>query len=348
MNLLALLLTLAVAVSCTLLSVATRRAGRRGIESAGYVLDLSEVAFLSGGPARVVDTALTRMHTDGRLTIGGPGIVALQRAEARDAVERAVLQELATAPDGALNTLREAVMRHPAVQEIGDGLAGRGLLIAPGESRDRRRWGLALGIGSLVCLPLSIPLTVAQYVLMDEYADAPVPFVVKVLPAIIAGSVVGLSTASAAKARITTAGRRVCDSFRIANAHVADPAHLVATQGLRALPDPDLQGQLAGAARQRSSRHSLSGSTASPAAANAFVPVIWCASVGPDRGSCGGSSGGGGHSGPGSTCSSGSSCSSGSGCGSGGGSSCSSGSSCGSSGGSSCGGGGGSSCGSSS
>ncbi|MFJ8885501.1 TIGR04222 domain-containing membrane protein [Streptomyces sp. NPDC102402] len=340
MNTLALLLTLAVAVSCVLLAVGTRRAGRRGGESAGYVLDLSEVAFLSGGPARVVDTALTRMQTDGRLTVGGPGIVALQRAEAHDPVERAVLEELAAAPSGALAALREAVMRHPAVQEIGDGLAGRGLLIAPGESRARRRWGLAVGIGSLVALPVSIPLTVAQYVLLDEYAHVPVPFVVKVLPAIVAGSVVGLSSAAAAKARITKRGRQVADGFRTANAHVTDPAHLVATQGLRALPDPVLQGQLADAARQRPARYSSSASTASPAAATGFVPVVWCASAGPGGGGCGGSSGGGGDSGPGSTCSSGSSC------GSGGGSSCSSGSSCGGSSGSSCGGG--SSCGSSS
>lgn len=141
MNALALLLTLAVAVACTLLTVATQRARLRGDDTAAYVHDLSEAAFLSGGPARVVDTALTRMHADGRLAVGGPGIVAVQRDEARDAVERAVLQELAGAPSGALHTLREAVMRHPAVQEIGDGLAARGLLVAPGESRTRRSWG---------------------------------------------------------------------------------------------------------------------------------------------------------------------------------------------------------------
>ena len=160
MNALALLLTMAVAVSCTLLVVATRRAGL-GDSGTVYVHDLSEEAFLSGGPARVVDTALTRMHTDGRLRIGGPGIIVVQRPEARDAVERAVLQELAAAPSGALHILREAVMRHPAVQEIGDGLAARGLLVAPGESRARRTWALTLGIGCMVGFPVAIALTVA-------------------------------------------------------------------------------------------------------------------------------------------------------------------------------------------
>ncbi|MFD6281745.1 TIGR04222 domain-containing membrane protein [Streptomyces sp. NPDC060209] len=336
MNTLALLLTLAVAVSATLLVIATRSAGLRGSGTAVYVHDLSEEAFLSGGPARVVDTALTRMHSDGRLAIGGPGIVAVQRDEARDAVERAVLQELAAAPNGALHTLRETVMRHPAVQEIGDGLAARGLLVAPGESRARRAWALTLGVGCIVGFPVSIALTVAQYALHDGYTGIPFPFFLKVLPALVAGAWAGLATAAAAKARLTMAGRRAADSYRLANAHVTDPAHLVATQGLGALPDPELQGQLVAAARQRPTGRSSSVPSGSPAAAAAFVPVLWCAGVGPGGGSCGGSTGGGGDSGTGSTCSSGSSCgSSGSSCGSSGGSSCSSGSSCG--GGSSCG-----------
>ncbi|MET9595824.1 TIGR04222 domain-containing membrane protein [Streptomyces sp. NPDC006516] len=334
MNTLALVLTLAVAVSSVFLIVATRRAGLRGGGTAAHVHDLFEEAFLKGGPARAVDTALTRMHTDGRLTIGGPGIVAVLRDEAHDAVERAVLQELAAAPSGALHTLRENVMRHPAVQEIGDGLAARGLLVAPGESRTRRAWGLGLGIGCIVGFPVAIALTITQYALYDGYSDIPFPFFLKVLPALVAGAVIGLVTASTAKARLTEAGRRAAAGFQVANAHVTDPAHLVATQGLGALPDPELQVQLTAAARQRSSRGSSSGSSSSSASSAAFVPVMWCAGVGPGGGGCGGSTGGGGDSGTSSSCSSGSSCgSSGSSCGGGG-------SSCGGGGGSSCGGGG--------
>lgn len=128
MNTVALLVDLGIVVSSVLLIVGLSRA-RGG--NGGAVHDLHEVAFLNGGPGRVVDTALTAMQADGRIAVGGPGIVAVQRAEAHDPVERAVLQEHATAPSGALHTLREAVMRHPAVQEVGDGLAARGLLAAP-------------------------------------------------------------------------------------------------------------------------------------------------------------------------------------------------------------------------
>ncbi|MFE9822829.1 TIGR04222 domain-containing membrane protein [Streptomyces sp. NPDC005791] len=326
MNSLAVLLTLAVAVSSTLLIIATRRAGRRA-GAGDRVHDRAEAAFLAGGPARVVDTALTALHMDGRLAVGGPGIVAVYREEARDPVERAVFQELAAAPSGALHTLREAVMRHEAVQEIGDGLAARGLLVAPEGNRNRRRWALSQGVVCVVAFPLALAATVLQSIPYDDYADVPFPFVVKILPAIVAGIVIGFVTASSAKRRITRAGRRALDGFRGSHAQVVDPAHLVATSGLRALPDPVLRGRLVTAAGQRPVPRA--SSTASTTTTAALVPVVWCAGAGPGGGSCGSSSGGGGDSG------SGSACGSGSGCGSSGGSSCSSGSSCG--GGSSCG-----------
>ncbi|MFD9425397.1 MULTISPECIES: TIGR04222 domain-containing membrane protein [unclassified Streptomyces] len=363
MNVLALLLSLAVAVSSVLLLTRTGRdrGRRRPTDSDVFVHDLYEAAFLNGGPARVVDTALTALYSDGRLIIGGPGIVAVQRPEARDPVERAVLSSLADAPSGALHTLRDAVMRHPAVQEVGDGLAARGLLVSPGESLPRRRWGLIQGLSCLVALPVSLMLTFVQYAMHEGYADYPVPFIVTMLPAILIGGLIGLSVTLAARNRITKEGLRAMHGYRSAHAYAMGPAHLVATMGLGALPDPVLQGQLMAAARFRTgNRRSASFRTASGAGApshssgtsDVLAATVWCAGASPSGASCGGSTGGGGHSGGGGGCSSGTSCSSGSGssCSSGSGSSCSSGSSCGgSSGGSSCGGSsGGSSCGSSS
>lgn len=329
MNLLAWVLTLAVLASSVLLIVATRRAGRGG-GGVGTVHDVSEAAFLGGGPARVVDTALTALHADGRLVIGGPGIVAVRRAEARDPVERAVLQELAGAPSGALHSLRDAVMRHPAVQETGDGLAARGLLVPPGESRSRRRWALIQGIGCIVAIPVCLMLTFAQYALHEGYADIPFPFIVKMLPALGLGCLVGLLAASSARARITGAGRRAADAYRAAHPHVGAPEHLVATLGLSALPDAELRAQLLAAARIRTP-----GRAASPShvTASSAAPALWCAGVSPGGSSCGSSGGSGCGGGSGSGCSSGSSCGGGSGssCGGSSGSSCGGGSSCGSS-----------------
>ncbi|MBV7243564.1 TIGR04222 domain-containing membrane protein [Streptomyces sp. MW-W600-10] len=340
MNVFALLATLGVVVSSVLLVVkAVAERSRRPAPGPGVALhDLYEVAFLNGGPARVVDTALTALHADGRLAVGGPGIVAVQRAQANDPVERAVFQELAAAPSGALHVLREAVMRHPAVQEVGDGLAARGLLVPPHRIRPLRRWGLIQGVACLIALPLSLVVTFVQLAMVDTM-DFPVPFIVKILPAIVIGAFSGLIVAGTSASRITKSGQHAALAFRTAYAHVVTPAHLVATLGLRALPDPVFQAQLVAAARlsapRRRSSSSVAGSTAAGVTA-VGVATVWCAASGPGGSSCGGSTGGG----SGSSCGGGSGCSSGSGCGG------SSGSSCGSSGGSSCGGGGGgSSCG---
>ncbi|MFJ6510034.1 TIGR04222 domain-containing membrane protein [Streptomyces sp. NPDC091406] len=335
MNTLALLATLAVVVSSVLLVVkaVAERSRRPSPGPRPELHDLYEVAFLNGGPARVVDTALTALHADGRLVVGGPGIVAVQRAQANDPVERAVLEELAAAPNGALHSLREAVMRHAAVQEVGDGLAARGLLVPPHRLRPLRRWGLTQGTVCLVALPLSLLLTFVQFA-TDDSLDFSVPFIVKMLPAIVIGSFTGLIVANSSAGRLTASGRHAAQTFRAAYAHVVTPAHLVATLGLRALPDPVFQAQLMAAARlsapRRRSSSYVAGSTATGVTA-VGVATVWCAASGPGGSSCGGSTGGGSGSG----CGGGSGCSSGSGCGGG------SGSSCGSSGGSSCGGGGG-------
>ncbi|MGX1951789.1 TIGR04222 domain-containing membrane protein [Streptomyces anulatus] len=348
MNVLALLATLAVVVSSVLLIVkSVSERSRRPSPGPGVALhDLYEVAFLNGGPARVVDTALTALHADGRLAVGGPGIVAAQRVQANDPVERAVFQELAAAPNGALHVLREAVMRHPAVQEVGDGLAARGLLVPPHRLRPLRRWGMTQGIVCLIAVPLSMLLTFVQFA-TDDSLDFSVPFIVKMLPAIVIGSFTGMIVASSSAGRLTASGRHAAQSFRTAYAYVVAPAHLVATLGLRALPDPVFQAQLMAAARlsapRRRSSARVAGSTATGVTA-VGAATVWCAASGPGGSSCGGSTGGG----SGSSCGGGSGCSSGSGCGggSGSGSSCGGGSSCGSSSGSSCGGGGGgSSCG---
>ncbi|ALU96823.1 hypothetical protein WQO_27905 [Streptomyces globisporus C-1027] len=335
MNTIALLATLAVVVSSVLLVVqAVVERSRRPSPGSGVALhDLYEVAFLNGGPARVVDTALTALHADGRLAVGGPGIVAVQRAQANDPVERAVLQELAAAPNGALHVLREAVMRHPAVQEVGDGLAARGLLVPPHRLRPLRRWGLTQAIVCMIALPLSLLLTFVQFA-TDDSLDFSVPFIMKMLPAIVIGSFTGLIVANSSAGRLTASGRHASQSFRTAYAHVVTPAHLVATLGLRALPDPVFQAQLLAAARLSAPRRRSSGRVGGATATGVTavgVATVWCAASGPGGSSCGGSTGGG----SGSSCGGGSGCSSGSGCGGGGGSSC------GSSGGSSCGGGGG-------
>ncbi|MEX0168516.1 TIGR04222 domain-containing membrane protein [Streptomyces sp. LMG1-1-1.1] len=316
--------------------------------SGGPVHDRYEAAFLSGGPARVVDTALAALQADGRIAVGGPGIVAVVRPTAYDPVERAVLQEHAAAPHGALHHLRMAVMRHPAVQEIGDGLAARGLIVDPATRRTTLRWCAVLGFSAFLFFPVAAVLTIVDFA---TDPDASVPYFVKVLPLLFGAGVTALVCGAVSAKPVTPAGLRALSAYGRGHGHLADAGHLVALHGLRGLPDPVLREQLLAAARihgrpgrrgrGRGQRTSSSAHFSSADAAVLGVATTWCAA----NGSCGGSVG----SGPsGSSCSSGScssgSCSSGScssggsGCGGGSSSSCSSssGSSCSSSSGSSC------------
>ncbi|MFD5430026.1 TIGR04222 domain-containing membrane protein [Streptomyces sp. NPDC127084] len=305
LNFLALLVNIAMAISSVLLIRGLARTRGRG--PAGPVYDVMEVAFLNGGPARVVDTALATMAADGRIAIGGPGIIAVRQAVAYHAVEQAVLQEAAAAPHGALHHLRPVVMSGPAVQAIGDGLAARGLMVEPRVLRPlRRRAGIQTGCAFLL-FPAGIVVTALQYTAFEGYAGY-FPFFVAVLPAIFGGFLVGAVCAAKANRKVTAAGRRAAYAYRRAHPGAADTAHLVALNGLRALPDPVLQGQLTTAARlTQTSRSSVDHSVG---ATLITEDVVWCASS-PDGGgscggasgsSCGGSGGCGGSSGGGSSC----------------------------------------------
>ncbi|MFF8606248.1 TIGR04222 domain-containing membrane protein [Streptomyces sp. NPDC015346] len=342
MNALAVVFHLA-AVTCAVLLIVKVSRTRAG--TGGPVHDRHEAAFLNGGPARVVDAALAALQADGRIAIGGPGIVAVVRPTAHDPVERAVLQAHAAAPHGALHHLRLTVMRHPAVQEIGDALAARGLIVTPAARRSAVRLSAALGVACVVLVPVCLVLTVVDLARADAF-DLPVPFVLKVLPALAGAGITAVVCGSIASGRVTPAGRRAVAAYARASGHLADAGHLVALHGLRALPDPVLREQLLAAARVYAPRRRGGGGAQAPYSPaytddTAGLVTVWCAT-----GAGGGSGGGGCGGGSGSGCSAGSCSGGGSSCSGSGGSSCSSGSS--GSGGSSCSSSSGSSCSSSS
>ncbi|MER8003486.1 TIGR04222 domain-containing membrane protein [Streptomyces sp. NPDC095613] len=333
-----LLAHLGIAVSCVLLIARIVKVRRRGV--AGHVGDTAEAAFLAGGPGQVVDAAIAGMCADGRLTVGGPGIVAVGHGVAHDPVEESVLQELAAAPSGALHKLRFAVMRGPAVQGVGDALAARGLLVAPVDARAARKWA---AVQTAVCfLALPVVIVLAGVLFMKDRDSGTGSLAVSVLLSLFAGGIVGLVCTPYTRTWITGAGRGALRDFRARNPRVpgAAPlpaARLVAAYGLAALPDPVLAQRLRTAARRRPGR-----TVVATAQGTAAAMVMWCSGALPGvdtgggygsdgGGSCGGNGGGGscgGGSGNGSACGGGSS----------GGSSCG-GSSSGGGGG--CGGGGG-------
>ncbi|MFF2525180.1 TIGR04222 domain-containing membrane protein [Streptomyces liangshanensis] len=339
MTVLAVVIALAVVVSSVLLIRGVRRLRGRAGGAPAQVHDVLEGAFLAGGPGRVVDAVIAGMQADGRLTVGGPGIVALRPGDARNDVERAVVQEHAAAPSGALHTLRRAVMRGAAVQRVGDALAARGLLVQPAAAGPYARWGLIQGVASFVAIPFSV-VTVGVLSMDSEAGGGFPPALVSLPPLMIVSTFVGLVCASRAKRRLTAAGQAALKDFVLRDLASTDPARVVATRGPRALPDEELRRHLGTAARARPEDHLL------PAAVVVGTAATWCAGSAPGA-SCGAStdrsSHGGHHSHGGGCAASGGGCGGGGGSDSGGGSSCG-GSSCGGSG-SSCGGGGGGGCG---
>ncbi|MFC8079542.1 TIGR04222 domain-containing membrane protein [Streptomyces sp. NPDC057307] len=305
------LLQIAIPLSVVTLvvGVITARSGRGATE----VNDLMDVAFLGGGPGRVVETAIVAMHADGRLGIGGPGIVAVYSGVARNPVEYAVIEEHNRAPHGALHALRLAVMRSRAVQDVGDSLALRGLLVPVGRTRVWARWGVIQAIVCLATVPLSV------FVLVDTTS----PSVIPTIPLAFVGIFSGLICAALARRRLTAAGVRARLKFRATYPNITAPDHQVALNGPNALDDTLLREQLTVATRMRPGRDF------EPAPHLAAATVVWCASAGFGDGGSGGGSGCGGSGGSG--CGS-----SGSGCGGGG-----SGGDGGGGGGGGCGGGGG-------
>ncbi|MEU9857205.1 TIGR04222 domain-containing membrane protein [Streptomyces sp. NPDC047974] len=332
MNPLLLVLHLAAAAVLVRLFVLARRVR---VGPGGPLQDVYEAAFLGGGPGRVADTALAAMHLDGRIVIGGPGVVAVVHRIAHDPVERAVLDTHATAPSGSLRALRLGVMTHPAVQEIGDALADRGLVTQPGPRRTLRRWCVGLVVGSFLLFPLGIVVTVAEFAL-----DGPtVPFFVKLLPLFLVCFVTALVCGTTYTRQVSAAGLASLSAYRGAYGHGG--VNTVALGGIRALPDRELWERLRDAARPdgpvRGGRSRDAYRDSSDTSAAAAV-VMWCAGAAEGGGDGWGSDSGSGGSSCGSSSSS---------CGSSSSSCGSSSSSCGSSSSSSCGSSSSSSCGSS-
>lgn len=242
----AVLVWITIGVSSVALMVTVIRAQRdsraRGV--AEEIRDAYEAAMLGGGASRVVDTAVTVMHLDGRLRVGGPGIVNVVNAVAHDPVERAVLTHLERSDDVSLNTLRYTVMRKPAVQGIASGLMDRGLMM------DFRRIGTAPTVWGHVqaalcglVIPTAFALTVVSYT--KDWPRPEVPFILLVLPALVWGVVTGQLMASRVSRRITAAGTRALRAYRKQPASTEVPARRVAVKGASGAPQPLLQTLLA-------------------------------------------------------------------------------------------------------
>jgi uncharacterized protein (TIGR04222 family) len=273
-----------------------------------------EVAFLVGGPRRVVDTVISVMHEDERAQVVADQRLRVLRPVAANAVEREVIAACSPGWEGDLGQVRAAVMRSPAVQEIGNGLAARGLLHAPDSSR---HWRLAAKAQRWACVLTCIGL-VAVNVVADRSAGEFEPVgVISVFVAAVVAAMIGRLLAP--RGRITAAGKGAVARLRRSNPWIREGAEasgpavsaLVAIGGPRLLAPGPLRDELVASASASRRRATDSSGT------SYYVPgeVAWCGSAGGGGSGCGASTCGG--SGGGSSC--GGSGGGGSSCGGGGG-----------------------------
>ncbi|MEV0533431.1 TIGR04222 domain-containing membrane protein [Kitasatospora sp. NPDC050463] len=314
----------------------------------GRGLPLLDTAFLAGGPGRVFDTALVRMHQAGRVVVNRAGFVTLTTEQPYDAVDLAIIDAVGPTRQRDLTALRRAVMRAPAVQELGDRLADRGLLRSPVRMRRAKAARRLLWLALL----LMVATTVVAHLVDNGDAERPSLWLP---PVALVFGLVSLLVTWPLKGRITPAGRRQLALMSIGkpwkpSAGLAPRAAggaligAIALSGLAAsgLDDAELQEALLAAAA--ADLVAAKSAAAAGSSSSSTYTATSCSSAGSSCGGvtwCGSGSGSGSS---GSSCGSSSCGSSSSSCGSSSSSSCgSSSSSCGSSS-SSCGGG--SSCGS--
>lgn len=91
-------------------------------------LDLYELAWLAGGPARVVDTALVALVRSGRVRAHAPGELATVELTRRHPVEAAVLDAVGPSGHRSVDTIRWRVATDDRILDVGRRLQRDGLV----------------------------------------------------------------------------------------------------------------------------------------------------------------------------------------------------------------------------
>jgi hypothetical protein len=91
-------------------------------------LDVYDIAFLAGGPARVVDAALVALVEAGRVRVHSPGELAVAELARRHPVEAAVLDAVGPQGHRSVETIRWRLTDDERLLDLGRRLSADGLL----------------------------------------------------------------------------------------------------------------------------------------------------------------------------------------------------------------------------
>ncbi|MBB5856960.1 TIGR04222 domain-containing membrane protein [Amycolatopsis umgeniensis] len=254
-----------------------------------------ELAYLAGGPDRVVDTAIAALVDRGTLRVSSSKQLQLTGPEPADPIEKAVAKGARPGHNATTRGIRDRLRMSGPMQALGKDLEARGLVVVNQAPRIRR---------VVFFLYLAVLVLGVVRLFAGISADRPVGFLI---PLLIAAGIATLIARAAKNKRTgprpTGEGNRILGSANSA----------LARERKRGIPNAPAVGGVAGGAL-------LGGAAAAVALGGlAFYPdeELSAALIPPPMPSA---FGGGGSSG-GSTCGTGSS-GGGSSCGGGGGSSC--------------------------
>ena len=144
-------IALGVAVAFAIVVRIRLRSGRR--DASAHSFDVDELAYLAGGPHRVVEASVARLIEAEALRSTRRGTVGLTGAHtAVNDVDRAVLEDASRYSRRTLNLMIPAVAQTDAVTSVGTRLANVGALVLPDVAKRHLRWGVApllllMGIG---------------------------------------------------------------------------------------------------------------------------------------------------------------------------------------------------------
>ncbi|MFJ8691992.1 TIGR04222 domain-containing membrane protein [Streptomyces roseolilacinus] len=257
-------------------------------------LSAEEMAFLAGGPRRVVATALFRMKGEGRLSVAEDGTVTLHddayAAGVRGGIEKALVEAAGVSRTERLGKLVARAATSRAVRSVDDRLQAEGLLTAASLRRVQQR------AGRLLWWAAALPTTLTLYELT---AGTPQRWWAGL--ALSAVAAVPAKLIRPAAARVPYRVRRKLDALRAARVRPAPcrpadaltvlagtPLGAVALDGLAASRDPELRALVT--PESWKARQSPYGDGTGAALSGTLAD--WGFSA--DGGACGGDAGGAG------------------------------------------------------
>lgn len=251
-------------------------------------LDMDELAYLAGGPRRVVETAIARLLTSGELRTSRRGAVqATSTNLPLNPVDRAVITDSQRYTNRTVNLMIPAVANDDAVTAIGRRLEEMGLVVRPEVAKSAARKG------SIALWVLFVIGNVRWF--NGRAIGAPVGYLSLML---VLTGVLAILFMRRSKHVRTSKGNKVLDAARTTSSRAAMPdealyagaAGLVLFGGLAVYPDLAVRSSLLASSSGTSSNYaSDAGSSYSSCSSSSSS----CSSGSSCGSSCGGGCGGG-------------------------------------------------------